>query len=74
MAGGFKRAVRNVMQGGNYSPDQAAAIVASASRNASPAAKAANPNLKRVKGKAAPKGKGKAPAKKAAPKKKAAKK
>lgn len=74
MAGGFKRAVRNVMQGGNYSPDQAAAIVASASRNASPAAKAANPNLKKVKGKAAPKGKGKAPAKKAAPKKKAAKK
>ena len=74
MAGGFKRAVRNVMQGGNYSPDQAAAIVASASRNASPAAKAANPKLKRVKGKAAPKGKGKASAKKAVPKKKAAKK
>lgn len=73
MAGGFKRAVRNVMQGGNYTPDQAAAIVASASRNASPAAKAANPNLKRVKGKAAPKGRKAAP-KKAAPKKKAAKK
>lgn len=73
MAGGFKRAVRNVMQGGNYTPDQAAAIVASASRNASPAAKAANPNLKRVKGKAVPKGRKAAP-KKAAPKKKAAKK
>ena len=50
MAGGFKRAVRNVMQGGNYSPDQAAAIVASASRNASPAAKAANKNLSKVPG------------------------
>lgn len=77
MAGGFKRAVRNVMQGGNYTPDQAAAIVASASRNASPAAKAANKNLSKVPGasksKTASKGRKAAP-KKAAPKKKAVKK
>lgn len=66
MAGGFKRAVQNVMRGGKYSPEQAAAIVASASRNASPAAKAANPKLKRVKG--APKGKRVAPKKKSSKK------
>lgn len=48
----FKEAVKNVMGGGRYSKDQAAAIVASASRNASPAAKKRNPKLKKVKGKA----------------------
>jgi len=31
-----------------YTPDQAAAIVANASRKASPKAKKANPNLKKV--------------------------
>lgn len=66
MAGGFKRAVQNVMRGGKYSPEQAAAIVASASRNASPAAKAANKNLSKVKG--APKGKRVAPKKKSSKK------
>lgn len=71
----FREAVANVLKnsGGKYDKNAAAAIVANASRNASPAAKAANPNLKKVKGKAAPKGKKAAP-KKAAPKKKAAKK
>lgn len=80
---GFRAAMQNVMRNSGVSPDAAGAIVASAARNASPAAKAANPNLKKVKGKAAPKGrasakkaapKGKASAKKAVPKKKAAKK
>lgn len=75
----FREAVANVLKnsGGKYDKNAAAAIVANASRNASPAAKAANPNLKRVKGKAAPKGKAasakKSSGKKAAPKKKAAK-
>jgi hypothetical protein len=45
----FKKAVANVMKGGKYDKDSAAAIVASASRNASPAAKRANPKLKKVK-------------------------
>lgn len=47
----FKEAVRNVQKKskGKYSKDQAAAIVASASRNASPAAKRKNPKLKKVK-------------------------
>lgn len=45
----FKEAVKNVMNGGKYSKKAASAIVASASRNASPAAKRKNPKLKRVK-------------------------
>ena len=45
----FKQAVKNVMKGGKYSKDAASAIVANASRNASPAAKAKNPKLKKVK-------------------------
>ena len=45
----FKKAVENVRKGGKYSKDEAAAIVASASRNASPAAKRRNPKLKKVK-------------------------
>ena len=51
---GFKAAVNNVLRGGKgkYTKEQAAAIVASASRNASPAAKRRNPKLKKVKGKA----------------------
>lgn len=70
---GFKAALQNVMRNSGVGRDSAGAILASAARNASPAAKAANPNLKKVKGKAAPKDKA-ASSKKAAPKKKASKK
>ena len=45
----FKEAVKNVMKDGKYNKESAAAIVAAASRNASPAAKARNPKLKKVK-------------------------
>lgn len=45
----FKEAVKNVQKGGKYSKKAAAAIVASASRNASPEAKRKNPKLKKVK-------------------------
>ena len=45
----FKEAVKNVMKGGKYDKKSAAAIVAAASRNASPAAKRRNPKLKRVR-------------------------
>jgi len=45
----FKDAVKNVQKGGKYNKKEAAAIVASASRNASAAAKRKNPNLKKVK-------------------------
>lgn len=45
----FKQAVKNVMKGGKYDKKSAAAIVASASRNASPAAKKKNPKLNKVK-------------------------
>lgn len=45
----FKEAVKNVMKGGKHDKESAAAIVAAASRNASPAAKARNPKLKKVK-------------------------
>ncbi len=45
----FKEAVKNVMKGGKYNKKSAAAIVASASRNASPAAKRKNPKLNKVK-------------------------
>lgn len=47
----FKQAVKNVMKSGKgkYSKEAAAAIVANASRKASPAAKRRNPKLKRVK-------------------------
>ncbi len=45
----FKEAVKNVQKKGKYSKEAAAAIVASASRNASPAAKRKNPKLNRVK-------------------------
>lgn len=47
---GFK-AVQQKVQKEGYSKEQAGAIVASAARKASPAAKAKNPNLNRVKGK-----------------------
>lgn len=55
----FKEAVKNVQGKGKYDKDEAAAIVANASRNASPAAKKANPKLAKVKGKPSAKGKGK---------------
>lgn len=63
----FKKAVADVMKGGKYDKKKAAAIVADASRNASPEAKAKNPKLNKVKGKPSAK---KAPAKKAPAKKK----
>lgn len=47
--GGFQQAVKNVMKGGKYDKESAGAIVAEASRNASPAAKRRNPKLNRVK-------------------------
>jgi hypothetical protein len=47
---GFKSVQAKVEREG-YSKQAAGAIVASAARNASANAKAANPNLKRVKGK-----------------------
>ena len=48
---GFKAAVDSVKKGGKgkYSDEAARAIVAAASRNASPAAKKKKPNLKRVR-------------------------
>lgn len=45
----FKQAVKNVMKGGKYSKEAAGAIVANASRNASPEAKRKNPKLNKVK-------------------------
>ena len=45
----FKKAVESVMKSGKYNKKSAAAIVANASRKASPAAKRRNPKLKRVK-------------------------
>ncbi len=47
---GFQGAMKKVEKEG-YSKKSAGAIVASASRGASPAAKAKNPMLKKVKGK-----------------------
>lgn len=45
----FKKAMKNVMKGGKYDEEEAGAIVANASRKASPAAKRKNPKLKKVK-------------------------
>ena len=45
---GFK-AVQSKIEGEGYSKKSAGAILANASRNASPAAKAKNKNLKKVK-------------------------
>lgn len=61
---GFKAAMQNVMRNSGVSPEAAGAIVASAARNASPAAKAANKNLSKVPGAAKKK-----PSKKTAPSK-----
>jgi hypothetical protein len=49
---GFKGAVDSIKKGGKYSDEEAGAIAASAARNASPEAKAVNPFLNKVKGKA----------------------
>lgn len=46
----FKDAVKKATAGGKMSKDEASAAIAEASRNASPEAKAKNPNLKKVKG------------------------
>jgi len=47
---GFKAVQKKIMSSG-YSKKSAGAILANATRNASPAAKRANPMLKHVKGK-----------------------
>lgn len=51
-SGGFKAAVDKVKKGnkGKVDDEAAGAIVAEASRNASPEAKKKNPSLKKVKG------------------------
>lgn len=46
---GFSK-VQQKIEGEGYSKEAAGAILASKTRNASPAAKASNPNLKKVKG------------------------
>lgn len=48
---GFKAAAANVEKKEGVSKQAAGAIIAAGARHASPAAKAANPNLKKVKGK-----------------------
>jgi hypothetical protein len=48
---GFKAAQKQIAKKGGYSMESAGAILASASRKASAAAKKKNPNLKKVKGK-----------------------
>lgn len=61
---GFQAAAKSVAKKQNIPPAQANAIIAAGARKASPAAKAANPNLKKVAAKkpatkkAMPKGKG----------------
>jgi hypothetical protein len=48
---GFKAAQAQIAKKQGISKDRAGAILAASARNASPAAKKANPNLKNVKGK-----------------------
>jgi len=48
---GFKKAQAQIAKKGGYSQKTAGAILASATRKASPAAKRKNPNLRKVKGK-----------------------
>lgn len=48
---GFKAAQMNIAAKSGLPVKNAGAVLASASRKASPAAKAKNPNLKKVKGK-----------------------
>ncbi len=47
---GFKAVQREIARREGISPERAGAILASRTRQASPAAKRANPRLKRVKG------------------------
>ena len=49
---GFKAAQAQIAKKQGISKDRAGAILAAGARKASPAAKKANPNLKKVKGKA----------------------
>jgi hypothetical protein len=49
---GFKAAAKKIAAKGGYSMEKGAAILAAASRKASPAAKRKNPKLNKVKGKA----------------------
>lgn len=48
---GFKAAQQSIMQKEGVSKQSAGAILAASARHASPAAKKANPNLAKVKGK-----------------------
>lgn len=48
---GFKNVAKQIAQKQGISVEQASAILAEATRNASPKAKKNNPRLKRVKGK-----------------------
>ena len=48
---GFKSVQKKIAKKGGFPMKKAGAILASATRKASPAAKKANPNLKKVKGK-----------------------
>jgi len=48
---GFAAAAKSVQKKQGVSKESAAAIIAAGARKASPAAKKANPNLKKVKGK-----------------------
>ena len=48
---GFKAAAKNVAKKEGVPMDRAKAIIAASTRKASPKAKAANPNLNKVKGK-----------------------
>ena len=48
---GFKAVQASIADKGGYSMDRAGAILAASSRKASPAAKRANPRLKKVRGK-----------------------
>jgi hypothetical protein len=48
---GFKAVQSKIAAKQGISKDRAGAILANSTRNASPAAKRANPNLKKVKGK-----------------------
>ena len=47
---GFQAVAQKIAAKGGYNIDRAKAILASSSRNASPAAKKANPRLNKVKG------------------------
>ena len=49
---GFEAVAKKIARRQSISPKSASAILAASTRKAAPAAKKANPNLKRVKGKA----------------------